>query len=86
VYIKAHPPNIGLIVKAVGLVRDSEVLASDVDQAYVHMTWVWGGAETIGHVEDHYNVRNNTLYEEWNPDVRNRIVSLLLSGAREISA
>jgi len=27
---------------------------------------------------DRYNVRNNTLYEEWNPDVRTRILNLLL--------
>jgi hypothetical protein len=83
VYIKSHPPNIGLIVKAVGLVRDSRVFESDHGKACVRMEWIWHGNETLGHVDDRYNVKNNTLYEEWNPDVRNRILNLLLSATRE---
>lgn len=79
VYLKSHPPSVGLIVKAVGLVHDSAVVSSDHGQACVRVNWRWQGpALTVGHIHDAYNVRNNTLYEEWNPDVRNRILNLLL--------
>ena len=80
VYLKSHPPNIGLIVKAVGVVEDSEVFRSEGHgEACVRVNWVWQGpAITVGHVQDRYNVRNNTLYEEWNPGVRIRILNLLL--------
>ena len=83
VYIKAHPPNIGLIVKAIGLVRDSRMFdGGEHGKACVRVEWVWEGNETLGHIDDRYNVRNNTLYEEWNPGVRNQILNLLLSATR----
>src|SRR5579871_41684 len=50
IYIKAHPPHIGLIVKAIGLVRNSEVFRSDHGAACVRVEWLWRGpAVTIGH-------------------------------------
>src|SRR5579863_5022211 len=56
VYLKAHPPNIGLIVKAIGLVRDSRVFESEHGRACVRMDWIWEENETLGHIEDRYNV------------------------------
>ncbi|MGE5567486.1 MAG: hypothetical protein ACM3S5_00470 [Rhodospirillales bacterium] len=88
IYIKSHPPHIGLIVKAIGIVEDSEVRPLEGHgQACVRVNWIWRGpAVTIGHVHDRYNVRNNTLYEEWNPDIRTRILNLLLNREQQLAA
>lgn len=53
IYLKSHPPSIGLIIKAIGLVRNSEVFRSDHGAACVRVEWLWQGpAVTIGHVQD----------------------------------
>jgi hypothetical protein len=76
--IKSHPPNEGLIIKAVGIVVDDTV--SEIDLGFcLEVEWVWQGYEVLGRVDDKYNVRNTTLYEEVNPDVQQNVINLLLT-------
>ncbi len=80
VYIKAHPPNQGLIIKGVGIVMDDEVFPDqDLGQACIRVRWIWRGNELLGHIRDRYPVRSITLYEEFNPEIIRRVIELLVS-------
>lgn len=80
VYLKSYPANIGLIIKAVGIVVDDEVTSiENVGRACVKVKWVWEGEELMGKISDKYNVRLNTIYEEYNPIVQKRVIELLTS-------
>lgn len=85
VYIKTHPPNIGLSVKAIGIVTNDKISPkSQKLKKGIDVQWIWKGDELIGKVGDGCDaVRNNTLYEEYNPTIQRKIVSLLSSCFRE---
>lgn len=80
IYIKTHPPSEGLTIKAIGIVTDDKVISmKGVGRACLKVRWIWSGEEYVGFIEDKYNVRNITLYEEYNPEVQNRVIELLVS-------
>ena len=80
IYIKAHPPNLGLIIKAVGIVIGQGVEHDDELGTGIAVKWVWSGDERFGQLQDRYAVRNLALYEEYNYDVQARVIGLLLKG------
>ena len=62
IYIKAHPPTQGLIIKGVGIVVDDEVFSdSDLGEACLNVRWVWRGNELVGHINDRYPVRTTKV-------------------------
>ena len=80
IYIKSYPQGLGLYIKAVGIVIDNDVKKiTHLGEACVRVKWIWTGKEKIGKIEDGYNVRANTLYEEIYPKIRQRVLKLLLS-------
>lgn len=80
IYIKTYQPDRGLTIKAIGLVVEDNVLRIDnVGDACLRMKWVWKGKELMGKIEDRYNVRRNTLYEEFNSEVQERVIDLMTS-------
>jgi len=81
VYLKSHPPTIGLIIKAVGIVTDDRVSTKkNLGRSCIKVRWIWNGNQVIGKIDDKYNVRNVTLYEEYSPVVQKRVLKLLFSG------
>jgi hypothetical protein len=78
VYLKAHPPNAGLIIKAVGIVVGNEVREYGKLGRGVSVEWVWSGKKRLGQIKDKYNVRNLTLYEEYGFEVQTKVLTLLL--------
>ncbi|MFH1774551.1 MAG: hypothetical protein ABH874_06295 [Methanobacteriota archaeon] len=54
-------------IKAVGIVVDDKVRSDPSLGACLKVKWVWHGHEAMGKIDDKYNVRNITLYEEVNP-------------------
>jgi hypothetical protein len=86
-YIKAHPPGRSLTVKAVGIVEKEPVeLFGDLGRG-LHVRWLWRGPEETWPESDEeirYNVRANTLYEEYSQTVQTRILELLFSAFREV--
>lgn len=78
IYIKTAPIGKGLRVKGVGIVINNTVKVIENLGKGVFVNWIWKGYETIGEINDKYNVRNNTLYEEFNKDVQNYILNLML--------
>ncbi len=83
IYIKSHPPTEGLIIKAVGIVVDDKVLKDENLGVCLKVEWVWQGYEVIGKLDDKYNIRNITLYEEFNPDIQNKVIELLLKQTKQ---
>jgi hypothetical protein len=77
VYLKAYPANLGLIIKAVGVVVGNEVVEHDAGWG-VSVRWVWTGDERLGQIKDKYNVRSLTLYEEYNFEIQKKVLGLLL--------
>lgn len=82
VYIKAHPPQVGLIIKAIGIVVSDNCKETTMLGKGIPIEWVWTGEERLGKFDDKYPVRNITLYEEFNLRVQKKIIQLLLSRCR----
>jgi hypothetical protein len=79
VYIKSHPPQVGLIIKAVGIVVGDELKTDKNLRTGMPVKWLWTGEERMGKFDDKYPVRNITLYEEFSRPVQTRVLKLLLS-------
>ena len=80
-FLKSFAPQIGLTIKAVGIVTGREPQEIEHLGRGVAVRWVWQGEERVGLLEDKYPVRSITLYEEYNPTVQERVIELLLSAA-----
>jgi len=80
IYIKSDPPGEGLIIKGVGFLRTSEILADEeLGGAFRRVAWFWRGYEYICVIGHRHNLRrHNTLYEELDPEVQLRILALLV--------
>lgn len=79
VYIKSAPIGLGLKVKGVGIVIDNKFIEDDDLGTGVKVKWLWTGNESLGEISDKYNVRNNTLYEEFNKTIQLKILSLIIN-------
>lgn len=79
VYIKSYPPDMGLIIKAVGIVTDDNV--NEYTCGYgVRVRWAWRGDERLGQLEDKCdNLRRGTLFEEPSAEVSTRVIDLLMN-------
>ena len=82
IYIKSTPPG-ELRIKAVGIVTDGDSFPYDDNAKQngvfncLHVKWLWHGGPVIITAKDKYNVRNNSLYEEVNPEVQKTVLSLM---------
>ncbi|SRR6266542_1611783 len=85
VYIKAHPPSVGLIIKAVGIVISDQQKSDKKLGTGIPVKWVWTGEKRLGKLDDKYPVRNITLFEEFNPQVQKKVIELLLSCLKRTS-
>ena len=82
IYLKSYTPSQGLVIKAVGIVLDHRVhKVPGLGNACLNVRWVWQGRRVLGKIDDKYNVRSNTIYEEFNPKVENIVINLLLPSA-----
>lgn len=77
IYIKTAPIGQGIRVKAVGIVTDNTLQQINNLGTGVSVRWIWDGYENIGTIDDKYNVRNNTLYEEFNKGVQTFVLNLI---------
>jgi len=83
IYIKSSPPG-RLIIKAIGFVIDDEPFSynekTEEHGIYncIKVKWIWRGKEDLEKINDKYNVRNNTIYEELNPKIQTKIINMIL--------
>ena len=79
IYIKSYPPQIGLIIKAVGIVTDDTVK----DYAFgkgVEVRWIWTGDQRLGQLADKCtSLRTGTLFEETSAEVSTELINLILN-------
>jgi len=78
-FIKAYPPNQGLILKAVGVVLSNKPV-DDPNLGYcVKVRWEWGGTRVVGKMNDKLDfMRRGAVYPEHNPDIQSLAIRLLL--------
>ena len=79
IYIKSFTPRAGLTIKAVGIVISTEIEGPEIElgEICIEVDWAWQGYHPVGRVNDKYNVRSITLYEEFNPEIQNLIIDAL---------
>jgi hypothetical protein len=81
VFIKSFNPQVGLTIKAVGVVTDRTIRQYPVQgqpRQGVSVCWVWQGSDPVGKIDDKYPVRSLTLFEEHTPSVQSRVIRHLL--------
>ncbi|MBR5433616.1 MAG: hypothetical protein IK117_04195 [Bacteroidales bacterium] len=77
VYLKSKSPNSGLKIKAVGIAT-STTLKSYKNLGYgIHVNWIVETLPLKDFKDDKYNVRCNTIYEEYNDEIIQFLVSLI---------
>ncbi|MEI0494596.1 hypothetical protein R4J09_04130 [Brachyspira intermedia] len=81
VYIKSHSPSAGLIIKAIGIIKNNDVIEDcDIDMRIgrkVH--WICTDINEHLKVNSKLNVRNNSLYEEFHPIVQDFVLNKIFS-------
>ncbi len=82
VYIKAFPPGGHLIIKALGVITDDQILTQADTNALVscgrNVRWVSTTRFALPVPRQKNNVRANTLYEEFHPVVQREILNRIL--------
>ena len=79
IFIKSFAPQVGLTIKAVGIVMEGKVQKHNDLGSCVPVRWVWKGEERIGKIDDKWPLRSVTIYEEHHPKVQRKVLELLLS-------
>ena len=79
VYIKSYSPRSNdIIVKAIGVVKDDGLVTnSSVVRAGRNIKWVVKNNFRIPKPKEKNNVRSNTMYEEFHPEVQKVILDKL---------
>lgn len=81
VYIKSNSPSAGLIVKAIGIIKNNDV----IEDCYIGMRigrkvhWICTDINEHLEVNSKLNVRSNSLYEEFHPEVQEFILRQIFS-------
>lgn len=79
VYIKSYSPSSpDIIVKGIGVITDDQVVTNNpVVAAGRNIKWVVKDSFRISKPNEKYNVRLNTMYEEFHPAVQSQILAKL---------
>lgn len=77
IYIKSAPIGQDIRVKGVGIITNNEIIETPELGSGVTVKWLWSGTEYLSKINDKYNVRNNTLYEEYNKEIQAIIINLI---------
>lgn len=84
VYIKSFSPSSSdILVKAIGIITDDEIRTNANSNSLVscgrNVRWIYSQGIRIPKPHEKNNVRANTMYEEFHPDVQRIIMQCLLS-------
>lgn len=82
VYIKAAQFGSDITVKAVGVILDNVILTSSFHYLTAigrNVKWLSTAKFVILRPAEKNNVRSNTIYEEFHPDVQHQIIAVLPS-------
>jgi hypothetical protein len=84
VYIKSYQPNSPkIIVKAIGIITDDQIRTSENSNNLIsygrNVCWIQTQEFCIPKPYEKNNVRTNTMYQEFHPDVQEHIIQHLES-------
>jgi len=82
VYIKSANPSSAITVKGIGIIIDNIILNSTNNQYTEigrNVKWLNTDKFIIQKYDEKNNVRMNTIYEEFHPDVQNEIIGKIIS-------
>ena len=78
VYIKAFPPGQIITIKGIGVIRDSEIRTAqdtgNLVQTGRNVLWLCREWFQVQRPTEKNNVRSNTVYEEFHPDMQREIL------------
>lgn len=77
VYIKAVPIGQDIYVKGVGVIEDNTIINNALVTTGRKVKWIDTSKFTIPRPKEKNNVRSNTIYEEFHPDVLKEIIKLI---------
>lgn len=75
VYIKAAFGGGNITIKAIGLINDNIILSNQLVTTGRNVKWIDTTKFVIPRPLEKNNVRSNTVYEEFHPDVLKEIIS-----------
>ncbi|WP_284462987.1 hypothetical protein [Chryseobacterium sp.] len=76
VYIKASAfGSANITVKAIGLIEDNIILSNNLVTTGRNVKWVFTNIFTIPRPTEKNNVRSNTVYEEFHPEILREIIA-----------
>ena len=75
VYIKSTFAGNDITVKAIGIIKDNKIIDDNPLVAIGrNVDWLFDGNFTISRPIEKNNVRSNTIYEEFHPDIQKEII------------
>ncbi|CAM1364336.1 hypothetical protein [Tenacibaculum xiamenense] len=74
VYIKAAPIGQDIYVKGIGVIEDNSIVSNPLVTTGRKVKWIDTSKFTISRPKEKNNVRSNTIYEEFHPDVLKEII------------
>ena len=90
IFIKSFPPSRGLYIKAVGIVKNHEVIDfTDIPSLRQlgygrEVGWIWHDNDNpvhLGRLEDRYDyMRGGSLFQEFGPEVQRHVIDIVLNG------
>jgi hypothetical protein len=86
IYIKAFPPGGDLIVKAIGIIINEEIHSRPPVSCGRNVRWLFTAPFTLQIPRQKNNVRANTLYEEYHPQIQNEILKRIMGASQHLGA
>ena len=78
VYIKSYPPSsLDIIIKGIGIIKDDILVTNNIVTCGRNVVWKNIQTLRIPRPQEKNNVRANTMYEEFHPDVQQFIINNL---------
>lgn len=78
VYIKSFSPaSIDIIIKGIGIIKDDILVSNNIVTCGRNVIWKNTQILRIAKPREKNNVRANTMYEEFHPDIQNFIIQNL---------
>jgi hypothetical protein len=88
IYIKRFLIGKGLRIMAIGIVNEHKFIPKPYAEPCLSVKWVWteGTKADVSlkweDINDKYNVRSNSLYEEYNPIIQEKVINLLTNSLK----
>lgn len=80
IYLKSYPIRSGLRIKAIGIVNSTKAIDEKLKNDFgrgIHVQWLVSDLPVTEFSKDKYNVRRNTLYEEYSEEIQQYVINMI---------